>query len=59
MTSFEKMASKLGLCPQDYEASDRLREWARRNMNEKYVPVHLLVAWGLPTESVGDPSETE
>jgi hypothetical protein len=55
------MASKLGLHPQDYESSDLLREWAKRNMKEKYVPVHLLATWGLaePEDMITDTSDSE
>jgi hypothetical protein len=42
-SSFEKMAKKLGLTPQGYETSVELKEWARQNVEEKYVPLYLLV----------------
>jgi hypothetical protein len=29
----------------------RLREWARRNKNSKYIPEPLLEAWGFEIES--------
>jgi hypothetical protein len=49
-SSFEKMAKKLGLTPQEYESSVELKEWARQNMGEKYVPLYLLKMWGLVDE---------
>jgi hypothetical protein len=49
-SSFEKMAKKLGLTPQEYETSVELKEWARQNMEEKYVPMKLLKAWGFVDE---------
>ncbi len=45
MTAFEKIAKKLGLLPQEFENSTALREWARQNMDERYVPLYLLKAW--------------
>lgn len=47
MTSFEQMVRKLGLSPEEYESSALLKDWVRRNMDEKYVPLDLLKAWGF------------
>jgi len=33
--------------PDQYIRSTRLREWARRNKNSKYIPEALLEAWAL------------
>jgi hypothetical protein len=46
-SAFEQQVRKLDLTPDQYEQSTRLREWARHNMNSKYVPEDLLKAWGL------------
>jgi len=46
-TSFEEVVKKLRLGPADYERSSELREWVRRNKDQKYVPVDLLKAWDL------------
>ncbi|MGA8150089.1 MAG: hypothetical protein WB952_04010 [Terriglobales bacterium] len=46
-TSFEEVVKKLRLGPADYERSAELREWVRRNKDQKYVPVDLLKAWDL------------
>ncbi len=46
-TSFEQMARKLGLSPEEYESSALLKDWVLRNMDEKYVPSDLLKAWGF------------
>jgi len=46
-TSFERMVKKLGLSPDEYENSARLKDWARLNMHNKYVPSDLLKAWGF------------
>ena len=39
------------LAPDQYIRSTRLREWARRNKNSKYIPEALLEAWGFEIES--------
>ena len=39
------------LTPDQYIRSTRLREWARRNKNSKYIPEPLLEAWGFEIES--------
>ena len=47
VTSFEEVVKKLRLNPTEYERSAELREWVRRNKDQKYVPVDLLKAWDL------------
>jgi len=46
-TSFEQMVKKLGLSPHQYTSSALLKDWVRRNMDEKHVPSDLLKAWGF------------
>ena len=46
-TSFEQMVRKFALSPEEYESSAVLKDWVRRNMDEKYVPSDLLKAWGF------------
>jgi len=46
-TSFERVVMELGLSPEQYESSALLKDWVRRNMDEKYVPSDLLKAWGF------------
>ena len=46
-SSFEEVVKKLRLAPSQYESSIHLREWARKNKDQKYVPSNLLQAWGL------------
>jgi len=46
-TSFEEAVKKLKLRPDQYVHSTRLREWARRNRNSKFIPESLLQAWGF------------
>jgi len=47
VTSFEEAVKELKLQPDQYLHSMRLREWARRNKNSKFIPEPLLQAWGF------------
>lgn len=51
VTSFEMVVKEFKLTPDQYIRSTRLREWARRNKNSKYIPEALLEAWGFEIES--------
>ncbi len=51
VTSFEQIVKEFKLTPDQYIRSTRLREWARRNKNSKYIPEALLEAWGFEIES--------
>jgi hypothetical protein len=51
VTSFEQVVKEYKLTPDQYIRSTRLREWARRNKNSKYIPESLLEAWGFEIES--------
>jgi len=46
-TSFDHVVKILGLSPEEYANSLPLKEWVRQNKDEKYVPTHLLKAWGF------------
>jgi hypothetical protein len=46
-TSFEEIVKRLRLAPPDYGNSPELREWARKNKDQKYVPDDLLKFWGF------------
>ncbi len=48
---FEQVVREYKLSPDQYLRSTRLREWARRNKNSKYIPEPLLEAWGFEIES--------
>jgi len=50
VTSFEEAVKELKLQPDQYVHSTRLREWARRNRNSKFIPESLLKAWGIDTD---------
>ena len=49
--SFEEMVKKLRLSPTEYEGSIHLKEWARKNKDQSYVPSNLLQAWGLDVKA--------
>jgi predicted metal-binding protein len=51
ITEFEQVVREYKLTPDQYLRSTRLREWARRNKNSKYIPEPLLEAWGFEIES--------
>ena len=44
-SSFEEVVKKLRLSPAEYEG--QLKDWVRKNKDQKYVPSNLLQAWGL------------
>jgi hypothetical protein len=44
-TSFEELVKKLQLTPAEYESSAQLKDWVRKNKDQKYVPSDLLRAW--------------
>src|ERR1700745_2041950 len=50
ITEFEQVVREYKLSPDQYLRSTRLREWARRNKNSKYIPEPLLEAWGFESE---------
>ena len=50
VTSFEEAVKKLKLQPDQYVGSTRLREWAQRNKNSKFIPESLLEAWGFEAD---------
>jgi hypothetical protein len=50
ITEFERVAGDFNLQPNQYAHSIRLRDWARRNRNSKYIPEPLLEAWGFEIE---------
>src|ERR1700686_445798 len=51
ITEFKQVVHEYKLSPDQYLRSTRLREWARRNKNSKYIPEPLLEAWGFEIES--------
>jgi hypothetical protein len=50
-SSFESLVSALGLSPDQYKDSTELKDWVRKNKDQKYVPQDLLKAWGFTAQS--------
>jgi hypothetical protein len=50
VSEFEQLVHTLNLRPEEYVRSTRLREWANRNRNSKYIPETLLEAWGFESD---------
>jgi hypothetical protein len=50
-TSFEEIVKQLRLSPADYEGSVQLKEWARKNKDQKYIPDDLLRSWGFEVKA--------
>jgi|ERR1019366_10768580 hypothetical protein len=55
-STFEHLVAMLGLAPEQCEGSTVLREWARKNKNDKYVPSELLQAWRLTVDTGHEPT---
>ncbi len=51
VSAFESLVKSLGLSPDQYENSHKLREWVDKNKDHKYVPLNLLEAWGIKAQS--------
>ncbi len=49
-SSFEEVVKKLRLSPAEYENSVQLKDWVRKNKDQKYVPSDLLKAWDLEVQ---------
>ena len=49
-SGFDEVVRNLGLLPHQYQTSLELKEWVRKNRNEKYVPLELLGAWRFIVE---------
>jgi len=50
-TEFELQARRLGLAPEDYVSSAKLRTWCERYRNTFYIPEWLLAEWGITVNS--------
>ena len=44
---FDQLVREYGLEPEKILRSHRMRAWAERNANHKYIPEELLDAWGI------------
>src|SRR5579859_2653044 len=49
-STFEHVVRRLNLSPEKYASSRELKEWVRRNKDEKYVPPQLLEAWDFDVD---------
>jgi len=49
--SFEEVVRKLRLLPEQYADSIQLKDWVRKNKDQKYVPSDLLEAWDFDAAS--------
>jgi hypothetical protein len=52
VASFDEVMKNMGLAPAQYASSVELKEWARTNRTQRYVPIDLLIAWGFEVESL-------
>lgn len=52
VSAFEQIVRELKLKPVEYQKSNELREWVRKNKDQRYVPPDLLRAWGLTVHEV-------
>ena len=50
ISAFERVTGEFNLQPDEYIHSTRLREWAIRNKDSRYIPEPLLRKWGLEIE---------
>jgi hypothetical protein len=46
-SAFDLYARQLGLAPEEYADSRKLREWCRENKHRCYIPEWLLKHWGI------------
>jgi hypothetical protein len=49
--SFEQIVTALRISPEEYLGSPKLKEWVRRNKDQRYVPPELLKAFGFQVDS--------
>jgi hypothetical protein len=49
--SFEQVVTALRISPEEYLGSPKLRDWVRRNKDQRYVPMELLEAFGFQVNS--------
>ena len=46
-SSFEQIVSALNISPEEYRSSPELKEWVRRNKDDRYVPTEVLKVFGF------------
>jgi hypothetical protein len=50
-SSFERIVRSLKISPEEYRSSPELKEWVRRNKDQRYVPTDLLKVFGFQVDS--------
>jgi len=50
-SSFEQVVRALKISPGEYRGSLELKEWVRRNKNDRYVPTEVLKIFGFQVDS--------
>jgi hypothetical protein len=49
-SSFEQIVKELKISPTEYARSPELKEWVRRNKDDRYVPTEVLKAFGFQVD---------
>jgi hypothetical protein len=49
-SSFDQMVESLNLSPDQFEGSQALKEWVRRNKSQRYVLTEVLSAFGFEVD---------
>jgi hypothetical protein len=49
-SSFDQVVESLNLSPDQFEGSQALKEWVRRNKNQRYVPTEVLNVFGFEVD---------
>ena len=49
-SSFEQVVRALKISPEDYGSSLELKEWVRRNKDDRYVPTEVLKIFGFQVD---------
>jgi hypothetical protein len=50
-SSFEQVVRALNISPGEYRSSPELKEWVRRNKDDRYVPTEVLKVFGFEVDS--------
>ena len=50
-SSFEQIVRALNISPGEYRSSPELKEWVRRNKDDRYVPTEVLKVFGFQVDS--------
>ena len=49
-STFEHIVRQLHLSIEEYAASAELKQWVRKNKDQRYVPPYLLDLWGFEVD---------